>query len=121
MIRVVSPTKYAVQQLQKDHRQRHRQQLIENNRTKNKNRILIVDDYRPDNNTTLKLELERNGLKVDTFTDPLLALNHFSSGMYNMVVLDKKMSRMNAIDLHKQFKRIDHKVRICILGSVEAY
>ena len=121
---MVSPSRYIVQQqLQKDHRQpqgqqkRHRQQLIENNRK----RILIVDDYKPDNNSTLRLELERNGFIVDTFTDPLLALNHFSSGIYDMVVLDKKMSKVNAIDLHKQFKKIDNKIRICILGPAEAY
>lgn len=107
-----------MQQLTKE--QGQRQQLIDSNRTKN-NRILIVDDGRPDNNATLRLDLERNGLKVDTFTDPLLVLNHFSADMYDINVLDKKMSRMNAIDLHKKFKKIDNKVRICILGPVEGY
>lgn len=126
---MVSQTRrYKVQQLQREQlqgRQQQHQQLIYNKRAKNKNRILIVDDdgdHKPDNNTTLRLELERNGFQVDTFIDPLLALtHHFIAGMYDMVVLDKKMSKVNAIDLHKKFKKIDPKVRICILGPVEVY
>jgi DNA-binding NtrC family response regulator len=123
---VVSQTRrYKVQQLQREQLQGQQQQLIYNKTAKNKNRILIVDDdgdHKPDNNTTLRLELERNGFQVDTFIDPLIALNHyFSMGMYDMVVLDKKMSKVNAIDLHKKFKKIDPKVRICILGPVEVY
>jgi DNA-binding NtrC family response regulator len=118
--------RYEVQQLQREQLQgQQQQQLIYNKRAKDKNRILIVDDdddHKPDNNTTLRLELERNGFQVDTFIDPLIALNHhFSAGMYDMVVLDKKMSKVNAIDLHKKFKKIDPKVRICILGPVEVY
>jgi hypothetical protein len=33
-----------------------------------------------------------------------------------MVVLDKKMSKMNPVYLHKKFKKIDEEVRICILS-----
>lgn len=36
-------------------------------------RVLLVDDE-PDLNLTLKLTLEENGFKVDSFTDPLLEL-----------------------------------------------
>lgn len=71
--------------------------------------------------STLRLDLEHNGFIVKTFTDPLLALNHFSSGLFDMVVLDQKMSKINAIELHREFKKIDHKVRICILGSYDTY
>jgi hypothetical protein len=49
------------------------QELIRNN--KKKNRILIVQGDNPDNYATLKLDLEINGFIVDTFTDPLVALN----------------------------------------------
>ena len=69
----------------------------------------------------MKLDLERNGFIVDTFTDPLVALDNFRAGLFDMVVLDKRMSKMNAVDLHKKFKKIDDKVRICILGSSEMY
>jgi DNA-binding response OmpR family regulator len=110
--KIVSPANYKLQQ------RRQQQQLIDD---KKKNRILIVDDQKRYNNSTLKLDLERNGFKVDTFTDPLVALDNFRDGLFDMVVLDKRMSKMNAVDLHKKIKKIDDKVRICILGSSEMY
>jgi DNA-binding response OmpR family regulator len=87
----------------------------------NKNRIIIVEGDNPDNYATLKLELESNGFMVDTFTDPLAALNNFRAGLYAMVVLEKKLSKMNPVYLHKKFKKIDDGVRICILSSSEIY
>ena len=48
-------------------------------------RVLLVDDE-PDLNLTLKITLEENGFKVDSFTDPLLALQNFKEqdGMYEV-------------------------------------
>jgi DNA-binding response OmpR family regulator len=106
----VSPASYQ--------RQQQQQRLIDNNK---KNRILIVDDDKPDNNATLKLDLERNGFIVDTFTDPLVALDNFRAGLFDMVVLDKRMRKMNSVDLHNKFKKIDDKVRVCILSPSEIY
>jgi DNA-binding response OmpR family regulator len=68
--------------------QTKQQKLIHKNK---KNRILIVNGDNPDNHSILKLDLERNGFIVDTFTDPLVALNNFRAGLFNMVVLEKKM------------------------------
>ncbi|MFZ0225280.1 MAG: hypothetical protein WAM42_26660, partial [Candidatus Nitrosopolaris sp.] len=39
-------------------------------------------------------------------------------GLYDMVVLDRKMSKMNPIYLHKGLK-IYEKVRICILSYLQ--
>src|SRR5215469_631044 len=97
---------------QKLQKQQQQQELIHNN--KKKNRILIIQDDNPDNYATLKLDLETNGFIVDTFTDPLTALNNFRAGLYAMIVLEK-MSKMNPVYLHKKFKEIDEGVRICIL------
>jgi DNA-binding response OmpR family regulator len=97
--------------------QKKQQKLIH----KNKNRILIVNGDNPDSHAILKLDLERNGFIVDTFTDPLVALNNFRTGLYAMVVLEKKMSKMNPVYLHMKFKEIDEEVRICILSSSEIY
>jgi DNA-binding response OmpR family regulator len=93
--------------------QKQHQKLIHNNK---KNRILIVNGHNPDNHSILKLDLERNGFIVDTFTDPFVALNNFRAGCYAMVVLEK-MSKMNPVYLHKKFKEMDEEVRICILSS----
>ena len=56
--------------------QKKQQKLIHDNK---KNRILIVNGDNPDNHSILKLDLERNGFIVDTFTDPLVALNNFQT------------------------------------------
>jgi DNA-binding response OmpR family regulator len=95
--------------------QQQQQQLVNNKR------ILIVEGDNRDNFATLKLDLERNGFIVDTFTDPLAALSNFRAGLFDMVVLDKKMSKLNPVYLHKRFKKIDEEVRICILSSSEIY
>ena len=67
--------------------------------------------------------LEENGFKVDTFTDPLLALQNFKEqdGMYDMIILDIKMPNMNGYELYRQIKKIDDKVKVCFLTASEMY
>ena len=47
-----------------------------------KKRILIVDDE-PDVNTVLKKVLEQGGFNVDSYDDPILALDTFNAGSYD--------------------------------------
>jgi DNA-binding response OmpR family regulator len=83
-------------------------------------RILIVDDE-SDVNLTLKMVLEENGFKVDSFTDPLLALENFKgdSETYDMLILDVRMPYMNGFELYKEIKKIDDKVKVCFLTAGE--
>ena len=83
-------------------------------------RVLIVDDE-SDVNLTLKMVLEENGFKVDSFTDPLLALENFKgeSGLYDMLILDIRMPDMNGFELYREIKKIDNKVKICFLTAAE--
>ncbi len=85
-------------------------------------RVLLVDDE-PDLNLTLKMILEDKGFKVDSFTDPLLALQNFKeqAGMYDMIILDIKMPEMNGFELYRQIKKIDNKVKVCFLTAGEMY
>lgn len=55
--------------------------------------------------TILKMALERAGFTVDTFNDPLLALESFKPNLYTLVILDVMMSKMNGIDLYNQIKK----------------
>ena len=83
-------------------------------------RVLIVDDE-PDVNLAIKMVLEDNGFKVDSFTDPFLALESFrkQAGMYDLLMLDIKMPDMNGFELYKQIKKIDDKVKVCFLTAGE--
>ena len=83
-------------------------------------RILVVDDE-PDVIFTLKIVLEENGFKVDSFTDPLSALENYKeeAGMYDLLILDMKMPQMNGFELYRQIRKIDDKVKVCFLTAGE--
>ena len=83
-------------------------------------RVLFVDDE-PDHSLTLTMILEENGFKVDSFTDPLLALQNFKEqdSMYDMIILDIKMPEMNGFELYRRIKKIDDKVKVCFLTASE--
>jgi DNA-binding response OmpR family regulator len=61
------------------------------NKIMRKNRILIVDDE-DDNNLLFKMVLEDDGFKVDTFNDPLVALQNFTAGSYDLLLLEASIS-----------------------------
>ena len=84
-------------------------------------RVLLVDDE-PDLNLTLKMVLEQNGFKVNSFIDPLSALENFrgeAAGMYDLLILDMKMPNMNGYELYRQIKKIDDKVKVCFLTACD--
>ena len=85
-------------------------------------RVLLVDDE-PDLNLTLKLTLEENGFRVDSFTDPLSALENFEeeAGSYDLVILDIQMPGINGFELYRQIRKIDDKVKVCFLTASEMY
>jgi two-component system, OmpR family, response regulator ChvI len=85
-----------------------------------KKRILIVDDE-PDVNLILKMVLEGDGFQVDTFDAPLLALEYFRNGLYDLVILDIKMPKMNGFELYKEIRKIDEKIKTCFLTAGETY
>jgi DNA-binding response OmpR family regulator len=81
-----------------------------------KNRILIVDDE-DDINLLFKMVLEDDGYKVDTFNDPLVALENFSAGSYDLLLLDMVMPKMNGFELNQKMRMTDDKVKVCLLTA----
>jgi CheY-like chemotaxis protein len=86
-----------------------------------KKKILVVNDE-PDVTTMLKMTLERAGLRVDTFNDPVLALKSYKPHMYDLVILDVIMPELDGLELYTQLKRKDSGINICFLtASSEPY
>jgi two-component system response regulator ChvI len=86
-----------------------------------KRRILVVDDE-PDMTLLFKMALESDGsFSVSTFNDPLVALSNFKAGLYELIILDIKMPRMDGFDLYQEIKKIDSQARICFLTASEMY
>ena len=81
-----------------------------------KNRILIVDDE-DDINLLFKMVLEDNGFKVDTFNDPVVALQNFTAGSYDLLILDMLMPNMNGFELYEKIRMLDDKIKICFLTA----
>lgn len=86
------------------------------NKIMRKNRILIVDDE-DDNNLLFKMVLEDDGFKVDTFNDPLVALQNFTAGSYDLLLLDMIMPKMNGFELYQKIRMLDDKVKVCLLTA----
>ena len=67
---------------------------------------------------TLKVVLEGNGFKVDTFVDPTLVLQNFKSSRYDLLILDVKMPVMNGFQLYAQMKKIDLNITALFLTAL---
>jgi DNA-binding response OmpR family regulator len=82
--------------------------------------ILLVDDE-SDITFTIKNILEENGFKVDEFNDPILALNNYQVNIYDIIILDIKMPKMDGFKLFTKIKEKDPKVKICFFTAVNCF
>jgi two-component system, OmpR family, response regulator ChvI len=64
-------------------------------------RIMIVDG---DNDVAInfKTGLEMDGFKVHIFNDPIKTLPYFKKGLYDLIILDIKMPKMNGFELGRE-------------------
>ena len=84
------------------------------------NRILVVDDE-PDLTQVSTLALEYHGYKVDSFNDPQEALSKYKPDLYDLVILDIKMPKMDGFELYHELKKKDNNANICFLTASELY
>jgi DNA-binding response OmpR family regulator len=85
-----------------------------------KKRILLVDDER-DITIAFRMGLESNGFIVDTFNDPQEALSNFKAGLYDLLLIDIKMPKMNGFELCQEIEKIDNRVKVCFITAYEVY
>src|SRR5687768_10049733 len=83
-------------------------------------KILLVDDE-PDLTYTIKKILEGNGFEVDTFNDPILALNNYKANLYDLIILDIKMPKMDGFEIYIKIREKDPKVKICFLTVIGTF
>jgi CheY-like chemotaxis protein len=88
---------------------------------------LIEDD--PDVTLTLKTVLENGGYTVDTFNDPVIALENFNKVVaggegggtyyYGLVLTDIRMPTMNGFELYQKIREIDRTIKVRFLTASE--
>lgn len=81
---------------------------------------MAIDDE-PDITLMLRLGLEDGGFDVDAFSDPELALSSFRPGLYDLVLIDIMMPKMDGFALYEQLKKVDPGVKVCFLTASEMY
>ena len=81
--------------------------------------LVVDDDY--DIASLIKSSLEKIGLLVSSFTDPLLALEEFGKrpSNYEVVISDVRMPSMNGYEFVKQLKKINLKVKVILMTAFE--
>ena len=82
--------------------------------------ILIIDDDE-DITNLFKTFLEYDGYKVDAFTNPIDALYSFRKNVYDLVLLDLKMPKMNGMILYQKLKNIDPTLLFCFITANKEY
>ncbi|HEX5904806.1 MAG TPA: response regulator [Candidatus Nitrosocosmicus sp.] len=100
--------------------QQHQLEEIDKNSLKNK-RIMLIDDE-ADILWLFKMILESDArLKVDSFADPLVALENFRPGLYDLLLIDIAMPKMNGFELYDKIRELDKKVKISFVTASEMY
>jgi CheY-like chemotaxis protein len=105
------------EQTKKDKKEETNRRATSDSKSK---RILLVDDE-PDVTYAIKVALENNGFVVDSYNDPTLALSNFKPGLYDLLLLDIRMPKMNGFELCQKIKEIDSNVKTCFLTASELF
>lgn len=82
--------------------------------------IMIVDDN-DDVNLTFKIVLGEldHRLRIHSFSDPMDALQSFRPDIYNLIIMDILMPKMNGFELYDELRKLDSNVKICFLTAAK--
>ena len=76
-------------------------------------RVLVIDDIPVTD--AIKLGIERRGMQIMAFNDPVEAVRNFKAGDYDFVLLDFQMPRLNGFEVYRELRKTDKEVKICFL------
>ena len=89
-------------------------------------RIMVVDD---EQDVTFLFKIILEGMyrdptftcKVDSFNDSLVALENYQEGLYDLIIIDIVMPKMDGFKLYKELRKKDKNVKVCFLTAGEMY
>jgi DNA-binding response OmpR family regulator len=81
--------------------------------------MVVDDEY--DISFTLQAGLEDGGFDVDAFIDPELAISSFKPRLYDLVLIDIKMPKIDGFVLYERLKSVEPDVKVCFLTAGEMY
>ena len=82
--------------------------------------VILVDDEK-DVVSVFKRYLEISGYEVFSFTDPLLALEHFklNKSGYGLIISDIRMPKMTGLELASKIRELDRSIPIVLMSAFE--
>jgi DNA-binding NtrC family response regulator len=86
-----------------------------------KGQSILVIDNEPDIVESIKLWLQKRGLKVQGFTNPLLALEYFKKNCNSirLVLSDIRMPQMNSYEFVKRIKNLRSEIKVILMSAFE--
>jgi CheY-like chemotaxis protein len=81
-------------------------------------RLMLVDDDQ-DISFLFKIVLAGEGYIVDSFNNPFEALQRFENGLYDLIIIDIVMPKMNGFMLYEKIRKLDEKVKVCFLTAAD--
>lgn len=87
----------------------------------NTNKLVAVIDDDVDITVIFRDSLKREGFTVFTFTDPLVALEHFkvNNHNYHLIISDLRMPELDGLELLKKIKEKNPLVRTLLMTAFE--
>ena len=79
--------------------------------------MLVDDDV--DITHSFSLALQKDGFIVDTYNDPLIALGDFKADLYDLVLLDIKLPKMDGFELYDKIREIDRRIKVCFISGYQ--
>lgn len=67
------------------------------------------------------MSLEGDGYDVDDYTNSVKALSNFKPYFYDLSIIDTRMPELNGFDLFEQIRKLDSKIKVCLMSSFQAY
>ena len=83
---------------------------------------MIIDDE-PDITKSMQLGLERKGIDVASFNNPLLALEEVKKrpNRYDLIITDIRMPEMTGLELYREIRKVDDDTPVCFMTAFDIY